>query len=196
MREAGRLWADSSQEETRVRERARRGVGWMRGCRQSRAGKAELREREWEAVASIFILLPRQAPGGLGAPSSWPRPLSLVSKVPLSEPCLLRPKVPPPGPAPPPRWAFLVAPPLQIQAWPLWPRPQTAACPRSPALLSETLLAPASRFRPPTQQLLGRDQVLTPLPTYPVSVPAHLTSPIMPFQTPSIFLPCLPLVTR
>ena len=91
-----------------------------------------------------------------------------------------------------------MAPPLQIQAWPLWPRPQTAACPRSPAPLSETLLlAPASRFRPPpTQQLLGRDQVLTPLATYPVSVPAHLTSPIMPFQTPSIFLPCLPLVTR
>lgn len=32
-----------------------------------------MREQEWEEVASVFILLPRQAPGGLGAPSSEPR---------------------------------------------------------------------------------------------------------------------------
>lgn len=57
-----------------------------------------MREQEWEEVVSI--LLPRQAPGGLGPPSSWPCPLFLVSKVPLSESRLLRTEGPASWPRP------------------------------------------------------------------------------------------------
>ena len=39
---------------------------------------------------------------------------------------------------------------------------------------------------------------MAPPPPRPLPDPvqARPTSPIMPFQTPSIFFPCLPLVTR
>lgn len=57
-----------------------------------------MREQEREEV--VCILLPRQAPGGLGPPSSWPCPLFLVSKVPRSESRLLRAEGPASWPRP------------------------------------------------------------------------------------------------
>lgn len=164
---------DRFQEETsdRVRERARRVVGWVRGT-QAESGRKGRGERTRVGRSGLHP----PSPGGLGPPSSWPRPLFLVSKVPLSEPRLLRPEGPSSWPHPSTRVGLSCGP-ASFKSrrghFDHAPRP----CPRSPAPLGDT--APASRLGPPTQQLLGQDLVLTPLPTCPVSVPA-LSSPTSP----------------
>lgn len=153
---------DRSQEETRVRERARSGVGWMRGT-QAESGREGGGERTRVGRSGLRL-----------HPPTPPSPRRFGGSI-------LR------APPPPPRRSLLLAPPLHRGGPFSWPRLFKsrrghfghAPRPQHALVVPPLSRRHCSRLRPRTQQLLGQDLVLTPLPTCPFSVPA-LSPPTSP----------------